>query len=277
MYVLKHRPFKVIPTLSVTIGIIFNALLLALSIVGNVQAYEKPDAVYVTVLDPEIEQFVSEIFSEAQNSNTLPEVTATDLRLEEVLPLAQKPKFTQPKISDLKAPADNNKAGVFIAPFFSQFKDITSPKWKKVSCGIASLAMIIEFHNPGKLSSVDTLLQQGIEANAYLDDAGWTYKGLINLSENYELTGRASDYGKLSLKQAYTHFEKALSKGPVMASVHYGFDPTSSIPHLVVITGIKDGMVYYNDPADKIGNKAIAIEKFQKSWKKRYIEFSLVS
>ena len=56
-----------------------------------------------------------------------------------------------------------------------------------------------------------------------------------------------------------------------MASVHYKFDPRSSIPHLVVIDGIKDNVVYYNDPAAKIGQKQISVIDFQKAWKKKYI------
>jgi len=33
-------------------------------------------------------------------------------------------------------------------PFYSQFVDISAPAWKKVGCGIASLAMIIDFYKP---------------------------------------------------------------------------------------------------------------------------------
>lgn len=33
---------------------------------------------------------------------------------------------------------------------FSQFADISAPEWRKVGCGIASTAMIIDFFNPEK-------------------------------------------------------------------------------------------------------------------------------
>ncbi len=154
-------------------------------------------------------------------------------------------------------------------PFYSQFKDITSPQWQKVGCGVASLAMIIDYYKPAV--PVDTLLKQGIAAGAYLESAGWTYKGLIQLSAKYGLSGNSYDLGKLSTKSAFTQFKEQLADGPVIASVHYKFDPKSTIPHLVVINGIRDGLVYYNDPAAKTGEKSISTEDFLKAWKMRFI------
>lgn len=155
-------------------------------------------------------------------------------------------------------------------PFYSQFVDIQSPEWKKVGCGVTSLGMIIEYYKPDSVS-VNKLLTQGIKEGAYLQNAGWTYKGLISLSNAYALDGESYDLGKISEKVAFAQFEKDLLEGPVIASVHYNFDPQSSIPHLVVINGIDKGMMYYNDPAAKTGGKTISVEDFLKAWKKRYI------
>lgn len=155
-------------------------------------------------------------------------------------------------------------------PFYSQFKDISSPKWKKVGCGIASLAMIIEYYNHDDIS-VNELLQEGISAGAYLDDAGWIHKGLIDLSKVYGLVGETYDYKKLSYENAYAEITRALNEGPVIASVHYEFDPQSTIPHLVVINRIEGELVYYNDPAAKKGDIPISKEKFLAAWKKRFI------
>ncbi len=160
---------------------------------------------------------------------------------------------------------------VFIVPFYSQFKDISASEWKKVGCGIASLAMLIDFYAPNTVS-VDKLLQEGINANAYLDDAGWTHSGLIALSKKYGLTGESHDFSGSNMKTAFNTLELVLKDGPVMASVHYTFDPKNPIPHLVVINGVKDNMVYYNDPSELAGGRSISIEKFQNAWKKRYIE-----
>ncbi len=161
---------------------------------------------------------------------------------------------------------------VFTVPFYSQFTDITSAKWKKVGCGVTSLAMLIEFYTPDVVS-VDELLGEGITAGAYLNDAGWTYAGLIQISQKYGLDGESHDMGGSSMETAFEAFKKALEEGPVMASVHYTFDPKNPIPHLVIVNGVKDDMLYYNDPSEKSGGGSISISKFQKSWKKRYIEF----
>lgn len=164
---------------------------------------------------------------------------------------------------------------VFTVPFFSQFTDITSPKWKKVGCGIASLAMLIDFYKPGDVS-VDTLLSEGIEAHAYTD-AGWTHAGLIGLSKIYGLSGTSHDMAAKTMTAAFDELQGVLKEGPVMVSVHYTFDPNNPIPHLVVVNGVSDGMVYYNDPAEKAGGGSITISKFQSSWKKRYIQIHPVT
>lgn len=155
-------------------------------------------------------------------------------------------------------------------PFYSQFKDIEAPEWKKVGCGIASLAMIINYYNPDAVS-VNTLLKTGIKNGAYLDDAGWIHSGLISLGKKYDLDGESISLASESNAGAFEEFESHVKKGPVMASIHYKFDPKSTIPHLVVITGIKNGLVYYNDPAAEIGGKTISSEDFIKAWKKKFI------
>lgn len=166
-------------------------------------------------------------------------------------------------------------AAVPLVPFYSQFTDITPASWKKVGCGIASLAMLIEYYNPG-IVVVDTLLQEGIEANAYLDSAGWTHSGLIGISKKYGMGGQTYDLGSFSMEDAYKKLLNELEEGPVMASVHYTFQKTNPIPHLVIINGIKEGQVYYNDPAEKTGGGSVSVEQFQSAWKKRYIEFRLL-
>jgi predicted double-glycine peptidase len=155
-------------------------------------------------------------------------------------------------------------------PFYSQFTDIPDPAWKKVGCGIVSLAMVIDYYKPGTVAVPD-LLREGIEADAYLQRAGWTYAGLISVARPYGLDGESFDLGRLNTESAFAAFQNALADGPIIASVHYKFDPKSTIPHLVVINDIRDGVVYYNDPAAKTGGLTISAEDFLKAWKKRYI------
>lgn len=175
------------------------------------------------------------------------------------------------KKTEVKKNNKDESTAVFTVPFYSQFKDITKTEWKKVGCGIASLAMLIEFYEPGSVS-VDTLLKEGISAGAYISDAGWSHAGLINLSKKYGLSGGSNDMSGSTMEAAFTKLKTVLKEGPVMVSVHYTFDPKNPIPHLVVINGVSDGKVYYNDPAEKMGGGAISIKQFQSAWKKRYIQ-----
>lgn len=155
-------------------------------------------------------------------------------------------------------------------PFYSQFSDISAPNWKKVSCGIADLAMIIEFYKPGS-TTPDKLLKEGINSGAYISSAGWSHAGLIKLSNKYGLDGYGEYPTNLTMDTAFSKLETALEEGPVIASVHYKFDPRSTIPHLVVVNGVEGDIVHYNDPAEKSGGGEISIEKFKKAWKKRFI------
>jgi hypothetical protein len=81
-------------------------------------------------------------------------------------------------------------------PFYSQFNDITSVKWKKIGCGVASLAMVIEYYKPSSVS-VDKLLGQAIASGAYQKSAGWTHQGLATLSQRYGFTGNTYDLSQL--------------------------------------------------------------------------------
>jgi len=155
-------------------------------------------------------------------------------------------------------------------PFYSQFHDINDAEWQKLGCGIASLAMLIEFYRPGTVD-VNALLKEGVAAGAYLDNAGWRHKGLALLAGTYGLKGANFDLSDLDMDLAFIQIKEALNKGPVIASVHYKFDLESSIPHLAVISGIDGDTVYYNDPAGMAAGEKISVQDFIKVWKKRYI------
>jgi ABC-type bacteriocin/lantibiotic exporter with double-glycine peptidase domain len=155
-------------------------------------------------------------------------------------------------------------------PFYSQFTDISSASWRGKGCGITSLAMVIGYYKQSPIS-VDNLLAQGIAANAYESDAGWTYNGLIKVAQEYGMSGVAYDLSSSKTSVAYAQFESALKSGPIIASIHYKFDPKSTIPHLVVIDSIQNNIVYYNDPAAKSGEKQVSVDTFLSAWKKRYI------
>lgn len=180
-------------------------------------------------------------------------------------------KPVKPKVSAVnKSEITLTNTDVFTVPFFSQFTDITPVEWKKVGCGIASLAMLVDFYKPGS-ASVDELLQDGIASGAYLSNAGWTHAGLINIAKQFGLRGESRSLADLSMTDAFDKLATVVSDGPVMVSVHYTFEPTNPIPHLVVVNGVRDGKVFYNDPAEVSGGGSLSIDKFKSAWKKRYI------
>jgi predicted double-glycine peptidase len=183
------------------------------------------------------------------------------IKAKELVPVPAPTPTPKPKAQSTNVPT---------VPFYSQFADITAPNWQKVGCGITSLAMLIDYYSDETIS-VDDLLQKGIAAGAYISSAGWSHQGLINLSKEFGLSGLAVSLSGLSMTDAFNELKRALAEGPVMVSVHYTFEPTNPIPHLVVVNGVKDGKVFYNDPAEKAGGHSLSIEKFEGAWKKRYI------
>lgn len=198
-----------------------------------------------------------------------------DVFLDEVTIEDNKKPVTEPEVETEKSIALTEEE-LLIVPFYSQFNDITAAEWKKVGCGITSLAMIIDYYQP-KPPLVDTLLQEGIKADAYISNAGWTYAGLIGISKKYGLTGQSYDLGAATMDSAFNSLQAALTDGPVIVSVHYKFEPENPIPHLVVANGVRDGKLYYNDPAAEAGNLFIPISTFKAAWKKRYIEIRPIS
>jgi hypothetical protein len=107
-------------------------------------------------------------------------------QLSQNLPAYVLSQEVRPLITPLVTPA--TEVTIPDVPFFSQFTDITSSAWKKIGCGITSLAMIIEYYNPD-IVSVNTLLHEGIALGAYDTNAGWIHRGLIKLSKTYGLDG----------------------------------------------------------------------------------------
>ncbi len=67
--------------------------------------------------------------------------------------------------------------------FYSQFQDIPNIEWRSAGCGIASLAMVMEFFTPKSKVSVTKLLLQALDLGAYKPDVGWKHKELSALAE----------------------------------------------------------------------------------------------
>ncbi len=224
----------------------------------------------MTLVDSEIHVAPREVRIEVVSNSVVEEEQVSERR--ERVPVKRRKAESDLSLKRTEEKAEPRTTAAYSVPFYSQFADISAPSWQKVGCGIASLAMVIDFYTDEEIESVDTLLNRGIAARAFLSDAGWIHSGLISLSNKYGLSGETKSFYDLSVSGALDKLGVALEEGPVIASVHYTFEPTNPIPHLVVITGMKDGLVYYNDPAEPTGGGTLTVDKFSKAWKKRYIE-----
>lgn len=155
-------------------------------------------------------------------------------------------------------------------PLFSQISDISSVTWQQKGCGVADVAMIVEFYKP-ETTSVQEVLEQGLKAGAYVKNVGWSHSGLASLAVKHGLVGKTVDLSTLKNAEALSEFKDIVKEGPVIASIRRGFKAKSPYGHLIVITGFDDKLVYYNDPGKREGIRTVAIADFMKGWKKRLI------
>lgn len=163
-------------------------------------------------------------------------------------------------------------SGNFEVPFYSQFSDITLSEWQKLGCGVASLAMVVNYYNPDS-TSVMALLNQVIASGAYQDGVGWKHAELAVLASKYGLSGQVYDFYKLNNEAAFDKFLELLKDGPVIVSIHNKFDPRATLGHIIVATGYENGEIIYNDPTYG-PDKRISLDGFLNGWKRRFIFIS---
>jgi len=158
-------------------------------------------------------------------------------------------------------------------PYYSQLTDISAVEWRMEGCGIASMAMGIAFYKPNAVS-VDKMLDQALVSGSYAPSVGWKHQELSALANRYGLVGKVYDLSKTTNQKAFAGFKDALNIGPVVVSIHNKFDPKATLGHIVIVTGLDDNFVFYNDPASSSsvkGQKKIAVSGFLAGWKKRFI------
>lgn len=163
---------------------------------------------------------------------------------------------------------------VYAVPTKSQHT-IRNQFWKSHACGIVALGMVLTFYNK-KFGTYDKLLNQGIKMKIRKEGVGWTHAGLVRLANTYGLRGNAYDWSDDSEHEAFLKMASFLEYGPVIASIHKNFNPKNG-GHLIVLTGYKDGYVYYNEPnsiAQSHLKRKIKKDKFLAGWKQRIIQIS---
>jgi len=168
----------------------------------------------------------------------------------------------------------------------SQYLHIKNKKWRKRSCGIICLAMLLGYFN--KKRSPDRLLKTGLKLTffykrkkylAYAPAFGWTHWGLVRLAKKSNLNGAVYDWStdndwckKSSKKTAFNKVIDLLKKQPVIVSMRKTFNKKGA--HLVVLTGYDNKKIFYNDPDHKLQSYSgshISKTNFLRNWTKRAI------
>ncbi len=159
-------------------------------------------------------------------------------------------------------------------PRYSQFLHIRDPRWRPRACGIVATKMLVDFltpHGAGKIS-LDAFLEEGWARGAYLENIGWSHKGLAALARAHELYGKNYDWFPLTPEAALAKLRKTANT-PFLASVHKHLDPNNG-GHLVVVTRLTDTTVTYLDPVSRTQSgiaRTASLKKFLHGWKRRII------
>ncbi len=162
-----------------------------------------------------------------------------------------------------------------LAPL-SQYLDISEPRWQNRACGIVALKIALDtldYQTP----DLKTMIQTGVEQNAYLPGIGWKHAELAKLSEHYGANGTNYDWAALSPEEAWVKLTTYLGQTPVLVSIHSHFDPTTKDGHLIVLAGEQTGQIIYADPEIKDRDQIITSidrTKFLAGWKRRVIIIS---
>ena len=134
-------------------------------------------------------------------------------------------------------------------PLVSQYLDMPLASWKARSCGIAALATVVEFYTGVKIS-LRSHFKNARAVGAYMLGVGWKHKELAALGAQFGLSGKNFDWANETGARAWKNLKLALKRGPIIASIHKDFMKTND-GHLIVVSAIKNDLVFYNEPASK--------------------------
>lgn len=170
-------------------------------------------------------------------------------------------------------------------PLVSQERDVKDKKWKKKSCAICSMKMMIGFSNHKHLDiELGQLINEAIKLGGYLKGIGWKHKTVSDLAKKY---GHKLNFIKKFPKtiQEKSKWLKKLENRiiggkPVMVSIYYKLNKKNG-SHIVVVNGVrKNGKLtlgyHIQDPDDRFKghNYFISKDEFLLGWRGGMIYFS---
>lgn len=168
-------------------------------------------------------------------------------------------------------------------PFISQYEDLADPEWQWRGCGIVSLKMMLDYWHAYdaryRTMELNELHRAGVAAGAYVEHVGWSHRGLVSLAhglgyESYNRDWASNGPTPKSADGAWEALALELNQGPVLTSVFSGLEPSRRGGHLVVVTGLEEGLVHFNDPEqrdEQEGRRLLALVSFKRAFKRRYV------
>ena len=156
-------------------------------------------------------------------------------------------------------------------PHLGQYYNIDDEKWQSCSCGLVSLAMILDYYSiPFDL---DEMISRALKINGYIKGIGWKHQAIVDLAQNYGLKASRTENDTIETLMASLERDE-----PAIISIYKNFDPKNG-GHLAVLLGYyvaNQELIgfYVNDPIGaqyKYRNQFIELNKFLEGWKKRAI------
>lgn len=157
-------------------------------------------------------------------------------------------------------------------PHLMQCYDIDDAFWQERSCGIFSLAMVLEHY--GIHVGIKDLINIGLKKEGYIKNIGWKHQVIVDIAIDFGLAAKRTE------DDSPKNLIEAIDRGdPVIVSIFKHFNNKNG-GHLVVLNGYfmdSDGELmgfYINDPIGasfKYKNRFIKINQFANGWKKRAI------
>lgn len=168
--------------------------------------------------------------------------------------------------------------------YHSQWRDVVREEWRPRACGIAVLAMMLEYAKPGRdIPDLDRLIDDAVARGAHDPAIGWIHARLIALANEFDVALESRVYRAKAADEEEHLASKGLAEiavelsalRPVIASVRRGFSDAGT-PHMVVLSGagedVEGKYFLVHDPDSKSEEGAqyrrVSREQFEKNWRK---------
>ncbi len=165
-------------------------------------------------------------------------------------------------------------------PYYSQYTDVADSDWQPRACAIACLKMALDFEADNfdtVIPSLDKLIKEGIDIDAFNIKEGWSHMGMVFISHNHGVPAYREEFRSMYNKReqrlvtiGHAKILRRLEEGKTsIVSVEGNFKDGGE-SHQVLIVGHEDGDFIYHEPSAKDGTgsfRHISEEEFLRHWR----------